>query len=107
MAKIPGWAYGAVGILIAVYSKFISSRSEGGNTVMSIFFWVGILLLAIGVFKTVVNYLTGENKMKKARNVNRDAGGRPVHARDFLVCPRCNAKLHGQSKYCNWCGTEQ
>ena len=28
-------------------------------------------------------------------------------ARDHLSCPKCNAKLHTHSKFCNWCGTRQ
>jgi hypothetical protein len=103
MAAIPGWAYAGVGFAIMIYSKFVKARSPE-NTIMGLFFWVGLLLLGIGVFKLALLYLLGGKKKDKKKE--RDQESRPV-PRDAIYCPRCNAKLHPQSRYCNWCGTQQ
>jgi len=98
MAKIPGWAYAAVGVAVALYSKFVQSRN--GSKVMSFFFWVGILILIFGVFKLVLSFITGKRERTPATRPSTPPGA------NYIICPRCNAKLHPQSRYCNWCGTK-
>ncbi|MBR9693354.1 zinc ribbon domain-containing protein [Candidatus Woesearchaeota archaeon] len=104
MVSIPGWAYSAVGVAIALYSKFVQSRSPD-NKVMAIFFWVGVVFIIVGAFKLATQFLLG-NRKKEQEATPRAPDGRPAAARDMIFCPRCNAKLHPQSKYCNWCGTQ-
>lgn len=106
MVEIPGWAFAGAGAAIAAYSKFIDAKRPSG--VWSLFFWLGILLVAFGAFKIVAGFITGEKKAMRAERAERRSGAdRPAHARDSIVCPRCNAKLHPKSRYCNWCGTQQ
>ncbi len=103
MASIPGWAYAVVGAAIAIYAKYVSSKKP--STIMGIFFWIGLALLAIGVFKLLLRFIAG--KRRELRGEEKRPDERPAHTRDSLVCPRCNAKLNPQSRYCNWCGTRQ
>ncbi len=100
MASIPGWAFAGAGGAIALYSKYIQEKHPSGA--MTLFFWIGILLLVVGAFKFVARYLMGAKDLEE--RVPRDVGA----VRDgIFACPRCNAKLHPQSRYCNWCGTRQ
>jgi uncharacterized paraquat-inducible protein A len=109
MAKIPGWAYAAVGAAITGYSWYVERQTE--NTTMSFFFWIGVALMGVGVFKVLTGYILNSKKkeqpQKKEQTQRRDERSRPQEARDAIICPRCNAKLHPRSRYCNWCGTRQ
>lgn len=101
--KIPGWAYLVVGGVIAGYSRFISSKSS--NSALTIFMWIGIFLLIIGVFKIVAGFITGEKNEDKKFDYGGERNKSQIGV-DYIICPRCNAKLHPKSRYCNWCGTK-
>ncbi len=107
MVAIPGWAYLVVGGAMAAYAKFISARKP--STALTIFFWIGLFLLAIGVFKIAMAFIAGKKDPDEERRPtgSRDPADRPAWANDYIVCPRCNAKLNPRSRYCNWCGTRQ
>lgn len=111
MAKISGWAYVIVGVAVAIYSKFVEARRPG--VALTIFFWIGVALIAVGVFRLVLAFIAGEKDKLRAKpdapqgRRARNEAERPAYARDYIVCPRCNARLHPQSRYCNWCGTQQ
>jgi len=102
MATIPGWVYLVLGGAIAAYAKFVSTRKP--TTALTIFFWIGIILVGVGIFKLASRYMTGQKEMEKANPREqaemRQSGGP-------LTCARCNARLHPQSRYCNWCGAKQ
>jgi hypothetical protein len=107
MASIPGWVYLIVGGAVAGFSKYIGAKMEKAPGALTIFFWIGILLVAVGVFKLALGYMTGEKEQKPETKAPVRGPGRPDYARDAIVCPRCNARLHPQSRFCNWCGTRQ
>jgi len=104
MASIPGWAYAGAGAAIAIYSKFVQSRKP--STAIELFFWVGLALLAIGVFKLGARFIMGK-KEEFSYIENKPGNARSANTQDFIICPKCNAKLHPQSRFCNWCGTRQ
>jgi len=104
VVKIPGWAYAGVGLAITLYSKFVESRTKGGNPLMGFFFWIGIAILVFGTFKLITQFLLKDKSPGPKGQVN--PGQRPPEARDAIYCPRCNAKLDPRSRYCNWCGTK-
>jgi len=110
LVKIPGWAYAGVGLAVALYAKFVESRKP--SSALTIFFWIGIGLLVIGAFKIALGFIAGKREElsggeeRPGRRIRGEAE-RPAHARDFVVCPRCNARLNPRSRFCNWCGTRQ
>jgi hypothetical protein len=60
MAAIPGWAYLGSGILIAVLSKIVEKNSKPGS--FALFFWIGIIFIAVGVGKIVFKYVFRKEK---------------------------------------------
>ena len=108
LVSIPGWAYVLVGGIVAGVSKYLTSKPDA-SAGLKLFFWLGLLLVAVGIFKIVFGYIMGEKKSvvdeEGEGQKMRSPKDRPAHARDAIYCSRCKAKLHPQSRYCNWCGT--
>lgn len=104
MVKIPGWAIGLVGAAVTGYSWYVNSRLKEPSGALRIFFWIGLALLSFGVFRIVLKFIVPNHKEEveaKTQETNERNYG------DYLVCPRCKAKLHPRSRFCNWCGTKQ
>ena len=51
MAEIPGWAYIAIGAVIAGFSKFVETRS-GSN--LNLFIFAGVIFAVIGIGKLLL-----------------------------------------------------
>lgn len=108
--KINGWIYLIIGAIISGYSKFVQLKND--NYIMTFFFYVGILFVVIGLFKIIVKFITSPknkeseveeefyNSPKKdfSGSINKNSNSRAI------ICPRCTARLHPKSRYCNWCG---
>jgi len=102
MAPLPGWAYLLVGALISGYSWFVRQRT--GSVSLTFFFWTGILLGMIGLSKLLITYMTGPGGSRAGSNRPAGSEGALDGSGAYRVCRRCNARLHPQSRFCNWCG---
>jgi len=82
MAKIPGWVYVIVGVVISVISKLVESKTKPGQ--FKLFFWLGIIFVIIGVFKLIAKYIFKMGVEEKDRKT--------AHHRDQM---HANARTHG------------
>ena len=62
MKKISGWVYIIIGAFVVLYTLFIQSRVDSPG--MTIFFWVGIAFIGVGVFKVVSRIILGKDEPK-------------------------------------------
>lgn len=108
--KIPGWAYIGLGVMISAYAKFIENKS--GNAAMKLFFYIGVAMIVIGAFKLLISYIANP-KEKESEGAGEDFSRTPKENfpepakrsnGKYVTCNRCTARLHIQSRYCNWCG---
>ena len=61
MAEIPGWAYVIIGVAVSIFSKIVNSKS--GDNSMALFYYLGFVLIIIGIGKIIFNIV------KKKKNV--------------------------------------
>lgn len=127
MVKISGWIYLVIGGAVAAYSKFIQTKIDSPG--MTLFFWAGILMLGVGVFKLVMSFIFS-NKMKQeqtpgsfedrvanklgfskdlpkidAEKLQRERDMILNRTSSIVVCPSCGTKHYSNSRFCHMCGT--
>lgn len=91
MAAIPWWAYLGVGLFVA-----ISSAQIGGS--ISLFAWVGLIFVIVGIAKLIVLFVLNPREEKK----------QAVHQTHYQpraqLCPRCRMQVTHYDNYCRVCG---
>lgn len=78
MAQIPGVIFVVIGGIMAWYSKYVESKTE--NTMMTIFFWVGVAFVAVGVLKIIFDYNSKMPKPVKKKNQEHRPQQAQMHA---------------------------
>jgi hypothetical protein len=131
MVKISGWVYLAIGAVVSLFSRYVQNRGGKG---LAIFFWAGIILIGVGVFKIATGFMMAKEedknraeKEKKGFKIafNKDLEGvNPQQKvmqerqqamnsineksadRSIIVCPRCGTKHYSNSNFCHMCGVK-
>jgi len=65
---------------------------------LKFFFWVGLVLVAWGVFKLIVRYVTGEQPKTEIKPFTGSAHVTRCHA--------CRATVYTTAKFCHMCGAK-
>ena len=117
--RIHGLVYVVLGILMAVFSKFIESKLD--NNSMALFFWVGLGFIAFGVFRLMTLFVFNDSskkpklerknsnpeleklKQEKAKMMSGQSRTQESE-REIVVCPRCGVKHYSSSNFCHMCG---
>lgn len=97
MVKIPAIVYLIIGAIVTAGSMYI----EG----LTIFFYVGLIFIAVGVFKVVIAFVTKPKESaveKQAEGIQQQQ--RQSAQRGIKTCPRCGAGSYPQANYCYYCG---
>jgi hypothetical protein len=130
MTRISGWIFMAIGATVTLFSNYVRKRGGEG---LALFFWVGIVMIGIGVFKIAVGFVTKEQKTKDETYVKEEKNKSILHKFGFnkdldvvgakelerekqnavnniqstniLVCPVCGTKHYSNSNFCHMCGT--
>jgi len=98
MAEIAWWAWIGVGLFVAVGAAW-----SGGK--VSLFAWVGLLFIAIGIAKVVYLFVTRSKETKtEHRIVHPQRPVAPVVPQGFF-CPRCRVTVQQTDYFCRYCGT--
>ena len=93
MGGLPSWVFVAVGVIVAVISWKIPS--------LTIFFYVGMLFVVIGVFKLAKSYTVGDVVDKKDMGITSTASKKHP---EVTFCPKCRIPVYVTSNFCHHCG---
>ncbi len=107
MPKIPGIVFVAAGIAIAWFSRYVDARTE--NQGMILFFYAGIVLIAIGVFKIITKMIMkDQEKPEKETNISEEEKKirETIEKRRIIMCGMCGTRHYATSNYCHMCGTK-
>lgn len=111
--KIHGLVYVVLGVLMALYARFIGSQVDSGAMVL--FFWVGVGFLVFGVFRLILGYVF-KDKEKVSRRESPALNNLKKQKEDFMrkqtinssgeivSCGRCGTRHYKNSNFCHMCG---
>ena len=132
MAKIHGISYLIIGAAVILISLYSNARS--GTNSMTLFIYVGIIFLIVGIIKLFLKFIKRQNKPKQAhkpvqhhhaqvhhqqvqhaqhtqpRTHHSSHPHHPQHTQhqqvfpQYIVCPKCHARNHTHSNFCMRCG---
>lgn len=94
MAEIPWWAWLGIGLFVAITSGIMGGK-------VSLFAWVGLLFIAIGIGKIVYLFVMKPKETKTEQKAY--APITPPH--QTYHCPRCRITVQYTDYFCRHCGT--
>ncbi|MEM3154204.1 MAG: hypothetical protein QW165_01395 [Candidatus Woesearchaeota archaeon] len=97
MAEIPWWVWTGVGLFVAISAAF-----SGGK--LTLFAWVGLLFIAIGIGKIVYLFVAKEKSSPKEQRIVHPPHVQPVMPQGHF-CPRCRVTVMPTDHFCRYCGT--
>ena len=115
MAGIHWIVWLVVGAGVAVASQLI-----GGN--LSIFLYIGLLFLVVGIFKLIVRYITTPKESRaESQEMKREMplpyqqqwhaykqpAATAVPQQQFVYCARCGNPMRASDYFCSRCGTRR
>ena len=95
--SIPWWVWMIIGAAISGYAKITEMQTD--NASMIIFFYLGVLFLAVGVFKLIIKLIFG----KKEEKHEPKAHATPEPKSSIIKC-LCGTSNYSHSHYCHMCG---
>jgi hypothetical protein len=103
--KISGWIYLIFGLIISVYSRIVMQTTDKN---LGFFFYVGLFLLVIGVFKIVFKLITNPKdksfKDYSSERTEKYKTNQRNKSFNIINCPDCNTKNYSNYNYCHSCG---
>lgn len=98
MAEIPWWAWLGVGLFVS-----ISSVYGGGK--LTLFAWVGLLFIAIGIGKITFLFVLKPRETKaEQKNMHMPYPTQWQQAPQGLYCPTCRVTVQSTDFFCRYCG---
>ncbi|MFH1650254.1 MAG: hypothetical protein ABIA93_06935 [Candidatus Woesearchaeota archaeon] len=102
MASIPWWVYGLIGILVAAFAQVVKSTANAPG--MSLFIYVGILLILIAAFKLLKGRGASKSTHKETISKDKNTHARVTGTHHVIVCSRCKARNYTTFNFCHGCG---
>ncbi len=96
MAEIPWWAWLGVGLFVAISAAF-----TGGK--VSLFAWVGIVFIVIGIAKVVYLFVLKPKETKQEQKIVHPSH-RIIQQPQAFYCPRCRITINPADVFCRYCG---
>jgi len=107
--KIPGPVYLILGLIVTGLSWFIDSKTESS---FALFFYIGLVFLAVGVFKTIVKIIIPKQDeqpfaQKPQQQTQQKIQQQPQQNNNsnLKYCPRCRVQVSLSNNFCYNCGT--
>ncbi len=94
MAEIAWWVWLGVGLLVALTSVF-----SGGK--LTLFAWVGLVFIVIGIAKVVSLFVLTPKEEKK---VQQQRIPTPYQPQPAFYCPVCRFTVMPNDRFCKYCG---
>lgn len=125
--EIHGTVYLIVGASVIAFTHFVVSVNPESK--ITLFFWAGVLFIAVGAFKIIKNLiLRGADKDIGKKNTkektdfskfgfNKDLGNVKLNenllrqrreyesSNQMISCPNCSKNIKSTSIFCTYCGT--
>lgn len=103
--SIPSFVYIVVGAAIAVFSRFVDSRTENAGIIL--FFYVGLGFVIWGVFKVLTNFVLKDRVIKDVSSLKQKKPDFKYDVKKSIVsCRVCQTKHYSSSNFCHMCGTK-
>ena len=105
--KIPGWLWLIAGIGISILSKVIAGKDNANVAAMTLFFYVGLLFIAIGIFKIILILILNKKSEKSSyEKIVKKATSEVNNQNRFRIvyCDNCGSKNYAFFNYCQHCG---
>lgn len=123
--KIHGIVYLIVGAVMIAFTAFVENANPDAG--ISLFTWIGVVFIGIGVFKLIINFVNREKTEKKPKNsqtprfgfnselskVNLDQEAlrrkqqiEQQMRQNLAPCPYCKALIPTTSTFCPRCGNK-
>jgi len=102
VADIPWWAWIGVGLFVA-----IASAVSGGA--LSLFAWVGLIFIAIGIGKIVYLFVIKPRESKEEEAAVQMPTAPAVQQYEtpkVTHCPQCKVTIQPTDHFCRYCGTQ-
>lgn len=114
---LPYWLFFITGFLIAAYAAFIKNSGDYVNqNAMTLFIYVGLIFIAIGLVKWAMQSLSKKEKKVAQqlagiddidymeRKINSRNKPKPNTINPSIYCNRCGARNPATAYYCSSCG---
>lgn len=95
--KIPTLAWMMFGIILALASWYL-----GEDFVL--FFYAGLILTALGVFKAILGYVLSSKETKKEMHTMKKINQIPEEHPHYTKCRHCGNIIRRIDYYCSMCG---
>lgn len=118
---IPPLAYIIIGAGISIYAKIVQSTNPEYEA-MTLFFYIGIIFVVVGVGKFLLNQKNKEasiqekqveksyqqqiNKQQQAWQQKMNMHNQTPAQHNIIACPRCNTRNYSSSNFCYSCGSQ-
>jgi hypothetical protein len=105
MAAIPGWAYLIIGAGMSIMSKYVEKKSPASK--FTLFFYVGIIFIIIGVFKIIIKSVFKKEKNQvqpphhraHRQNTAKNMNVNPYLQNQQPINPQNNQMQHMQGQH--------
>lgn len=113
MANISGVIYVIVGLLVSGFSSYVESVNPEAK--LGLFFYTGIIIIAIGAFKIIKKFIMRDEEPKekkaavqvpqsKAEIEKQKILSHLKQERKIIPCPACGTRHYETSNFCHLCG---
>jgi len=97
MATIPWWIWIGVGLFVALVSAQLSTK-------LTLFIWIGVLFILIGIGKAIAVVILTPKEQKKIAATPYPH--KPTPFTHTLYCPRCRVAINTHDNFCKFCGMQ-
>jgi len=98
MAEIAWWAWLGVGLFVAISSAYMGGK-------VTLFAWVGLLFIVIGIAKVVYIFVLRPKETKsEQRAMHMPYPQLPPQPPSAFYCPQCRITVQPTDFFCRYCG---
>ena len=98
MAEIPWWVWLGVGLFVSIVSALMGGK-------VTIFIWIGLIFIIVGIAKVVYLFVLRPKEAKSEQKAMHMRHPQlPPQPPSALYCPRCRITVQTTDRFCRYCG---